>query len=65
VGGGFSVVASNYEAKTALRNLGPGNPADGRLKFDDHDVGFGGNAGLMIEPQEGTRFGISIRTNRT
>jgi long-chain fatty acid transport protein len=62
VGGGFSVVASNYEAKTALRNLGPGNPADGRLKFDDHDVGFGGNAGLMIEPQEGTRFGITYRS---
>ena len=62
VGGGFSVVASNYEAKTALRNLGPGNPPDGRLKFDDYDIGFGGNAGLMIEPKEGTRFGITYRS---
>ncbi|MGD9181208.1 MAG: outer membrane protein transport protein [Desulfobacterales bacterium] len=62
VGGGFSVVASNYEAKTALRNLEPGNPPDGRLKFDDYDIGFGGNAGLMIEPKAGTRFGITYRS---
>ena len=61
VGGGFSVVVSNYEAKTALRNLEPGS-GDGRLKFEDYDVGYGGNAGVMITPREGTRFGITYRS---
>ena len=61
VGGGVSLVVSNYEAKTALRNLEPGS-SDGRLKFEDYDAGFGGNAGLIIEPKEGTRFGITYRS---
>jgi len=62
VGGGASLVVSNYEAKTALRNLEPGNPSDGRLEFKDYDVGYGGNAGLLIEPKAGTRFGITYRS---
>jgi long-chain fatty acid transport protein len=61
VGGGISMVVSNYEAKTALRNLEPGS-SDGRLKFEDYDVGYGANAGLMIEPKAGTRFGITYRS---
>jgi hypothetical protein len=32
------MVVSNYEAKTALRNLEPGS-LDGWLKFEDYDVG--------------------------
>jgi long-chain fatty acid transport protein len=62
VGAGVSMVVSNYEAKAALRNLEPGNPPDGRLKFEDYDVGYGANAGLMIEPKDGTRFGITYRS---
>ena len=61
VGGGFSMVGSRYEAKTALRNLRPGS-SDGQLEFEDSDIGYGGNAGLMIEPKEGTRFGITYRS---
>jgi len=61
IGGGVSMVVSNYEAKTALRNLEPGS-SDGRLKFEDYDVGYGANAGLMIEPKAGTRFGITYRS---
>jgi long-chain fatty acid transport protein len=38
VGGGLNMVVSNYEAKTALRNLEPGS-LDGWLKFEDYDVG--------------------------
>ena len=38
VGGGFSMVVSEYSARTALRNLEP-NSSDGRLKFDATDVG--------------------------
>jgi long-chain fatty acid transport protein len=61
VGGGISMVVSKYKAKTALRNLEPGS-SDGKLKFEDSDVGFGGNAGGLISPREGTRFGITYRS---
>lgn len=61
LGGGISMVISNYEAKTALRNLEPGS-SDGKLKFEDYDVGFGGNAGVLISPGKGTRFGITYRS---
>jgi long-chain fatty acid transport protein len=61
VGAGVSMVVSNYEAKSAIRNLEPGK-GDGRLKFQDYDTGFGGNVGLLIEPREGTRFGITFRS---
>jgi long-chain fatty acid transport protein len=61
VGGGVSLVVSNYEAKTAIRNLEPGS-GDGRLEFDANDTGYGANLGLLIEPREGTRFGITYRS---
>jgi long-chain fatty acid transport protein len=61
VGGGMSMVVSRYEAKTAIRNLEPGS-SDGKLKFKDTDVGFGGNAGVLISPTEGTRFGVQYRS---
>ena len=61
VGGGISMVISEYKAKTALRNLEPGS-SDGKLNFEDTDVGFGGNAGVLISPREGTRFGIQYRS---
>jgi long-chain fatty acid transport protein len=61
VGGGISMVVSKYKAKTALRNLEPGS-SDGKLEFEDYDVGFGGNAGVLISPREGTRFGFTYRS---
>jgi long-chain fatty acid transport protein len=61
VGGGVSMLVSKYKAKTALRNLEPGS-SDGKLEFEDFDVGFGGNAGVLISPREGTRFGITYRS---
>jgi long-chain fatty acid transport protein len=61
VGGGISMIVSEYNAKTALRNLEPGS-SDGKLKFGDTDVGFGGNAGVLISASEGTRFGITYRS---
>lgn len=61
VGGGVSMLVSKYKAKTALRNLEPGS-SDGKLEFEDYDVGFGGNAGVLISPREGTRFGFTYRS---
>ncbi len=61
IGGGVSMVISEYTAKTAIRNLSP-RRSDGKLKFEATDVGFGGNAGILISPREGTRFGITYRS---
>jgi long-chain fatty acid transport protein len=61
VGVGVGMVVSKYKAKTAIRNLTPGRP-DGKLKFEDTDIGFGGNAGVLISPKEGTRFGVQYRS---
>ena len=61
VGGGASMVVSRYKAKVAVRNLAPGR-SDGKLEFEDTDVGFGGNAGVLISPREGTRFGVQYRS---
>jgi long-chain fatty acid transport protein len=41
----------------ALNNLLGGQ--DGRLKLADDEFGFGGMAGLMLEPIQGTRFGVT------
>jgi len=61
VGGGFSLAVSKYRAKTAINNPEP-RLGDGQLEFKDIDVGYGGNLGVLIEPSEGTRFGITYRS---
>ncbi len=61
IGGGFNVILSKFGAKVAINNLLPGL-YDGRLKYEDEDVGYGGNAGVLVEPREGTRFGITWRS---
>ena len=32
---------------------------DGRAEFEDDVWGFGGNAGIIFQPEEGTRFGLA------
>jgi long-chain fatty acid transport protein len=57
IGGGPLVLYSDLEQRVALNNLLVGQ--DGRLKFEDDEFGFGGMAGVMLEPLEGTRFGVT------
>ena len=61
VGAGVSVVNSTLEQKTAIRNLGPGQP-DGQLELEDEDWGFGYNLGLLYELDEKSRFGLTYRS---
>jgi len=61
VGGGVSMVLSNYEARAAIRNLEP-DSSDGKLKFNDYAVGYGGNVGILITPTKTSRFGITYRS---
>lgn len=43
--------------QVAINN--PPFASDGQMKYVDGDRGFGGNAGILIEPLKGTRFGIT------
>jgi long-chain fatty acid transport protein len=45
------------DQRVALNNLLVGQ--DGRLKFTDDEIGVGGMAGVMLEPIEGTWFGVT------
>ena len=57
VGGGVSIVYGDMSVRTAINRLG--NEPDGRLKFDDSDVGYGFNAGVLFEVSPQTRVGVT------
>jgi long-subunit fatty acid transport protein len=57
IGGGPLVLYGDLEQRVALNNLLVGQ--DGRLKFEDDEFGFGGMAGVMLEPLQGTRVGVT------
>ena len=61
IGAGFSAVNSNLEQKVAIRNLGP-DQADGQLKLEDDDWGFGYNLGVLYEHNDRTRLGLTYRS---
>jgi long-chain fatty acid transport protein len=61
VGAGFSVNYALLSQTLAVNNLAEQLP-DGRLKFKADDWAFGGNAGILVEPRTGTRFGIAYRS---
>jgi long-chain fatty acid transport protein len=58
IGGGLNAMYGYLDTEVAVNNLAP-NYADGQLKLKDHVWGFGGNAGILIQPQEGTRIGVN------
>jgi long-chain fatty acid transport protein len=35
---------------------------DGRIDYEDDAVGYGGNAGILLEPRKGTRIGVIYRS---
>lgn len=61
VGGGFSMVLGKMYNKVAVNRLLPGR-SDGRLEYEDTDLGFGGNLGILLELSEKTRFGLTYRS---
>ncbi|MGB5200234.1 MAG: outer membrane protein transport protein [Sedimenticolaceae bacterium] len=58
VGGGVGAIRGELEYKSALNNALDARP-DGRLKFNDSDSDVGFNAGVLIEPRQGTRIGLT------
>jgi long-chain fatty acid transport protein len=56
VGGGLNAMYGYLDGQVAIRR--PLQP-DGQMKLNDSVWGFGGNAGIMISPREGTRIGVN------
>ncbi|MDX2168608.1 MAG: outer membrane protein transport protein [Deltaproteobacteria bacterium] len=58
---GFSVQYADLKQELATPNaLDPA--ADGRMKYQDHNFGFGGNIGALFEIDELTRVGLTYRS---
>jgi long-chain fatty acid transport protein len=58
VGGGLNIMVAELKYITAINN---GNPAlgDGSIRLQDVTAGVGGIFGVMLEPQKGTRLGVT------
>lgn len=61
LGAGFVVQYSRLEDRIGFANPAPG-AAEGQLRIDDDDFGFGFNLGLLVEPRPGTRIGLAYRS---
>ena len=56
IGAGLNAMYGYMDTEVAIRTLAPG---DGQLKVKDETWGFGGNAGILVEPAKGTRLGVT------
>jgi long-chain fatty acid transport protein len=57
VGGGLNAMFGYLDGQTAVKR--PAGLPDGQMTIEDNTWGFGGNAGIMIQPQDGTRIGVN------
>lgn len=65
LGGGFSVLYAKLDQKAAVNNSAvpfQAGLADGELKIEGNDTGLGFNLGILLEPLEDLRFGITYRS---
>jgi long-chain fatty acid transport protein len=65
VGGGFNIIYAELTQKAAINNgavPGQAGLSDGELKLEDDEVAYGFNLGILLEPWDGTRFGVSYRS---
>jgi long-chain fatty acid transport protein len=56
IGGGLNAMYGYMHTEVGINN---GIGTDGQLKLDDEEWGFGGIAGIIITPREGTRLGVT------
>ena len=57
IGGGAQIIYGRLNSKTGINDVLDGG--DASIDIGTDDVGYGGMAGILIEPVEGTRFGVS------
>ncbi|MBK8174555.1 MAG: outer membrane protein transport protein [Rhodospirillales bacterium] len=57
IGGGAQIIYGKLNSKTGINDALDGG--DASIDISSHDVGYGGIAGILVEPAEGTRFGVT------
>jgi long-chain fatty acid transport protein len=57
IGGGLNAMFGYLNSQVAVKR--PLNLPDGQMTIKDGEWGFGGNAGVMIQPCQGTRIGVN------
>jgi len=58
LGAGVVALYGVLDEKVAVNNIGP-NQSDGKLKIEDSDWTYQVNLGVLVEPRQGTRFGLT------
>jgi long-chain fatty acid transport protein len=58
LGIGINMLYGIFEKKVAVNNIDPGLP-DGKLEIKDEDLAVQFNLGILVEPLEGTRLGLT------
>jgi long-chain fatty acid transport protein len=56
IGAGLNAMYGYFDSELPIRT---GAPDDGWLELNDETWGFGANAGVLITPGDGTRFGVT------
>jgi len=59
VGGSLNAMYGYLNTEMAINNGPLGGGGDGQMKLKDEVWGFGGVAGIIITPREGTRIGVT------
>lgn len=57
IGGGAQIIYGKLNSKTGINDVLDGG--DASIDISSQDVGYGGIAGILLEPMEGTRFGVT------
>lgn len=60
LGAGFSLLYADLEQTAAIANKEPGE--DAQLRLEDSNTGYGFNLGVLVEPTEKVRFGLTYRS---
>lgn len=60
IGAGAQLIYGRQDSKTGINNVLDGG--DASIALDSTDVGYGGMAGILIEPVGGTRFGVTYQS---
>lgn len=58
VGAMFNVVVAYLKSETGVNNIRE-QLGDGQVSLKDYEFGFGGGAGILIEPSKNTRIGVA------
>lgn len=63
IGVGLNVVFGAVDQTSAVNNevLDPGT-GDGQIRFEKDGVGYGANLGVLLEPENGMRIGLTFRS---